>query len=127
MAQKQVEKDYIKNLKELVSIIQEGDNNNEKNLKLLAEAKDWDCYGYEERLLLNELLEHAEEYLKLESKSLIPYNYTKKELDKRHFLVSWFNQIHSDLKEFDSTLYQIYYCKKVPSDQFKLKRNQFSN
>lgn len=126
MAQTQVEKDYIKSLKELVSIIQRG-NSNEETLKLLADAKKWGCYGYEDRLLLDELIENAEEYLKLESKSLIPFNYTKEELERRSFLVSWFNEISFDLKNYDSTLYQIYYFNKYPSEQFKFRINQFSN
>jgi|GEM_PF-6997163 hypothetical protein len=126
MAQSQLERDYIENLKKLVTKIQEGFSDDE-TLNQLKDAKNWNCYGYSDRLLLDELIKNAEEYLDLEGKAKIPFNYTKDELDRRSFLVNWFNHIHFDLKQYDTTLYQIYYCIKISSDQFKLKRIELSN
>lgn len=125
MTQTQKEKDYVSNLKKLIIQIRHG-SSDEETLNQLKDAKKLICYGYNDRLLLDELIINAEEYLSLESKSLIPFNYTKEELERRRYLVNWFNQISFDLKEYDTTLYQIYYCIKNPSDQFTLKSNQLS-
>jgi hypothetical protein len=103
MAQTQKEKDYIENLKKLVIQIQGGISDDE-TLNQLNDAKNWNCYGYSDRLLLNELIKNAEEYLNLELKFKLPHNYSEEEKERRSFLVGWFTQIYSDLKQYEIML-----------------------
>ncbi|MBN1187856.1 MAG: hypothetical protein JXB49_36620 [Bacteroidales bacterium] len=102
----QREEEYLIDLTKLVDQMNREDVLSFETQKMLDHATKWLCPNWDERILLDDLIKRAKEYIELEKK-MIAQNCTNEENNKWRSLRYWFTEIQIDLRELKSILYKI--------------------
>jgi len=101
--------EYLTKLTKLVNQINREMLSSAETKSMLEEAKNWRCPNWDERLLLDDLIEKAKEYIELDAKlnslDLHEYEYALDEgKARRSFLRSYFTDIQKGLRDNKSIL-----------------------
>jgi len=94
----QKEREYFIKLQKFINQINRENILSIETQKMLDEAARWLCPSWDEKLLLNDLIDQVKEYIELEKK-LFAQNYTPVEHNKWLSYVHLFTEIQNDLRE----------------------------